>query len=92
MPFDLKSLKESLFVIEELATKENKILIGDLGIPKCFDHRLHDLYLPTHMKDLFKQEIPSFVKFSHVVGVGEMFMVEKGFPYDNYRKYLDEQP
>lgn len=86
MPFDLKSLKESLFVIEELAAKENKILIEDLGLPEYFDHRLHDLYVPTHMKDLFKQEIPSFVKFSDVVGVGEMFMVEKGFPCEKYKR------
>lgn len=49
MPFDLKSLKEILFVIEELATKENKILIEDIGLPEYFDYHLHDLYLPTHM-------------------------------------------
>lgn len=90
MPFDLKSFKESLLVVEDFVNRENKILIEDLGLPEWFDYRRHDLYLPSHMKDQIKGEIPSFVKFSAVADdFGHMIVVDKGFPYSKYKGILE---
>lgn len=89
MTFDLKSLKETLLFVEDLAKRENKILIEDLGLPEWFDYRCHDLYLPSHMKDKIKGEIPSFVKFSRFVTVSDMLVVQKSLNCDKYKGVLE---
>lgn len=77
MTFSLESLKDSLHKMDMLVEKENRIWIEDLNLPEWFDSRTCYVYLPGHMKEMFKEALPSFIRFSEVSEAHQMYIIPK---------------
>lgn len=84
MTFTLDSLKDSLLKMDTLIEEENRIWIEELNLPSWFDSHTHYVYLPIHMKDVFKDQIfPNFIKFHESVPFDHMHISQK-YLYTDY--------